>query len=214
MKNIFIRLFRLYPFTGGNVSNLGKVDGVSHWEFWKNSEVKPPRNRILVNINEVTNEKAFIMGKWKYSISTYSTILMDEYSYLITLYFKFTNNSSVWWYSGSKSAKLKYGGYAGRDTALTYNLTLVLHSPVHKVLKRYEEKKFNEKTFLQLRRKADIAAQGSCKNRTQAFDSDVLPCFSTGDKSVFLMRGRVFLKLFTSFTPKLTVSYNCFKFTD
>lgn len=58
--------FRSGSFSGGNTSHLGKVDGVSQWEFLRNSEVQSPRRRLLVNINERTDEKAFIMGKWKY----------------------------------------------------------------------------------------------------------------------------------------------------
>lgn len=172
--DIFIYFF-LYPLTGGNVSELRKVDGVSHWEFWKNSERKGPRNRFLININEVTGERAFVMGKWKYVKSKAGVPGMSTSSPVSC---KFTNFFVGG--TGNKGSKLKFGGYAGRDNELSYNLSMVLHSPVHKVLRRYREKKYNEKEFLQLRRKANIAMQGSCKNRTQTSYSVILPCFSKG----------------------------------
>lgn len=54
-----------YAAAGGNVSQLGHIDGINQWDYLTKSQVKSPRKEILLNIDEVKGEEAMIMGNWK-----------------------------------------------------------------------------------------------------------------------------------------------------
>ncbi|CAA9995172.1 unnamed protein product [Nesidiocoris tenuis] len=56
----------LYVAGGGNVSDLGEIDGVSHWDFFARPGAEAPRNEILHNIDEITRYSAIRMGSYKY----------------------------------------------------------------------------------------------------------------------------------------------------
>lgn len=51
-------------FSGGNVDNLGKIDGVDQWRSLTNT-LTPIRLTLLVNIDEKSGEEAFIFNQWK-----------------------------------------------------------------------------------------------------------------------------------------------------
>lgn len=49
---------------GGNVENLGNIDGVNQWTSLNNT-LKPIRSTILINIDESRGEEALIFDRWK-----------------------------------------------------------------------------------------------------------------------------------------------------
>jgi len=51
-------------FSGGNVDNLGKIDGVDQWRSLTNT-LTPIRLTLLVNIDEKSGEEALIFNQWK-----------------------------------------------------------------------------------------------------------------------------------------------------
>ncbi|KAL6953788.1 N-acetylgalactosamine-4-sulfatase, partial [Sarracenia purpurea var. burkii] len=55
-----------YAAGGGNVSQLGHIDGVNQWDHLTKPNVKSPRKEILLNIDEVKGEEAIISGNWKF----------------------------------------------------------------------------------------------------------------------------------------------------
>jgi hypothetical protein len=53
-----------YDFKGGDVRELGKIDGMSQWKAWK-KEGPPARDQFLYNIDDSYNNSAVRIGPWK-----------------------------------------------------------------------------------------------------------------------------------------------------
>ncbi|XP_025421961.1 arylsulfatase B-like isoform X2 [Sipha flava] len=54
----------LYTAAGGNVEDLGQIDGVNQWTSLTNTS-EQMRSKILININEKIGEEALIFKQWK-----------------------------------------------------------------------------------------------------------------------------------------------------
>ena len=55
----------LYSAAGGNVSDLGDIDGVDHWPFFSKKDLSPPRHTLLLNIDEVGKTEGAIHRQYK-----------------------------------------------------------------------------------------------------------------------------------------------------
>ncbi|XP_044260600.1 arylsulfatase B-like [Tribolium madens] len=68
----------LFSAAGGDVAQLGKIDGIDQWDALSNNN---PSNRseILVNIDEVDNNFAIIWDKFKLLQGSYNEGLFDQY---------------------------------------------------------------------------------------------------------------------------------------
>lgn len=55
----------LYTAAGGNVQDLGDIDGISLWESLTDGSALP-RKEILHNIDAITYNEAITIGDWKY----------------------------------------------------------------------------------------------------------------------------------------------------
>ncbi|KAF6199346.1 hypothetical protein GE061_007372 [Apolygus lucorum] len=56
----------LYTAAGGNVRDLGRIDGVNHWDFFTRIGRKQPRHEILHNIDDIYQYSAMRIGPYKY----------------------------------------------------------------------------------------------------------------------------------------------------
>lgn len=65
---------------GGNVENLGKIDGVDQWTSLINM-LEPVRSTVLINIDERRGEEALIFDRWKVVKS--KKISIDHSVYII-----------------------------------------------------------------------------------------------------------------------------------
>ncbi|XP_060859382.1 arylsulfatase B-like isoform X1 [Metopolophium dirhodum] len=54
----------LYTAAGGNIEDLGKIDGVDQWKSLTDT-LKQVRSKILINIDETRGEEALIFNQWK-----------------------------------------------------------------------------------------------------------------------------------------------------
>lgn len=54
-----------YAAGGGNVSNLGQIDGINQWDHLTGKAAHSPRKEVLLNIDEVKGDEAIIVGNWK-----------------------------------------------------------------------------------------------------------------------------------------------------
>lgn len=61
----------LYTAAGGNVQDLGVIDGISLWESLTNGNALP-RKEVLHNIDPVLYNEAITIGDWKYVNGTHS----------------------------------------------------------------------------------------------------------------------------------------------
>lgn len=50
---------------GGNVHDLGTIDGFNQWTNFIDASTRPIRTIILVNIDEIRGEEALILNEWK-----------------------------------------------------------------------------------------------------------------------------------------------------
>lgn len=103
---------------GGNVENLGQIDGVDQWMSLINT-LKPIRSTILINIDETRGEEALIFDRWKVvkskmismdhrNILYISDIIMIEFCdlYYIKNYTKYLINLSWKYFISIKQHKL------------------------------------------------------------------------------------------------------------
>lgn len=68
----------LFSAAGGNVQELGDIDGIDHWQHLSNDE-KAPRHKILLNIDEVSKTEAAINKRYKLVRGVYQQGYYDSY---------------------------------------------------------------------------------------------------------------------------------------
>lgn len=54
----------LYKLAGGDLSKIGKIDGMDQWSTLNGQKSK--RDRMLINIDEIFGLQGAIMGKYKF----------------------------------------------------------------------------------------------------------------------------------------------------
>lgn len=54
-------------FSGGNVDDLGKIDGINQWDVLK-EEAPTERTEILLNIDELQNTSGYIGFNGRYKL--------------------------------------------------------------------------------------------------------------------------------------------------
>ncbi|XP_069701954.1 arylsulfatase J-like isoform X2 [Periplaneta americana] len=118
----------LYSIAGGNVSSLGKIDGVDQWPSLLDNTVVKPRNETLINVAQADVMEAIIEGKWKLVKSTTKS---GEYDGL-------------------------YGEDGRGSPSPLYNTTGVTDSLVSKAITSLRLNSLEETTILQLRKRATI----------------------------------------------------------
>ncbi|KAJ4427265.1 hypothetical protein ANN_24883 [Periplaneta americana] len=114
--------------SGGNVSSLGKIDGVDQWPSLLDNTVVKPRNETLINVAQADVMEAIIEGKWKLVKSTTKS---GEYDGL-------------------------YGEDGRGSPSPLYNTTGVTDSLVSKAITSLRLNSLEETTILQLRKRATI----------------------------------------------------------
>lgn len=68
-------------FLGGNIKNLGRIDGVDQWNSFTNTS-KQIRSTVLINIDETIGEEALILNQWK--------VVKSKMTFVIKYDFKLT----------------------------------------------------------------------------------------------------------------------------
>jgi arylsulfatase B len=70
-----------YAAAGGDLADLGKIDGVNQWEALSNN-LTVNRSEILLNINDVTNTSAILSqdGRYKFLQGTRRSSLKNNHS--------------------------------------------------------------------------------------------------------------------------------------
>ena len=124
---------------GGDVTELGKIDGIDQWSYLtEDSNGTVPRKGALINIGDEDNIEGIIDGKWKLVQSTY-------------------NNGS-------------YDDYFGEDGRgfpnPSYNIDMILASPVFKAIQSVESNAIKDKNHMvvkinQLRNEAIVSCSGT-----------------------------------------------------
>ncbi|KAJ9591420.1 hypothetical protein L9F63_002026 [Diploptera punctata] len=70
----------IYAMTGGDISDLGEIDGINQWSHLiDDSNSTTPRKDMLINIEEENTIEGIIDGKWKLVLSTYNNGSYDNY---------------------------------------------------------------------------------------------------------------------------------------
>lgn len=70
----------LYAAAGGNLNDLGPIDGINQWQLLSSSH-GPGRDRLLININEVSRTEGAIIGDYKFIRGKNHQLLIDLYHY-------------------------------------------------------------------------------------------------------------------------------------
>lgn len=68
----------LFSAAGGNVMELGDIDGIDHWPYLSNDD-KPPRKSLLLNIDELSRTEAAINKRYKLVRGVYQQGYYDSY---------------------------------------------------------------------------------------------------------------------------------------
>lgn len=145
-----------YSAAGGNVSNLGDIDGIDQWEVISGN-VSTKRTEILINIDEESGYSGVLGygGRYKLLNGSFSNGLYNGY----------------------------YGDSGRNSTDPSYNITNVLNSPTNLAINKLTIKPLEKTTIEKLRKEIDIGS-GSCRsinrlylcNDLCLFDLYVDPC--------------------------------------
>ncbi|KAF2898700.1 hypothetical protein ILUMI_07475 [Ignelater luminosus] len=147
----------LYAAAGGDVEDLGKVDGVNHWPVLTETETSK-RSTLLINIDEVYNSSAIIGKNGRYKLVNGSTTYLE------------TDEGF-------------YGEDGLNDGNPVYNISAILNSPVNQAIRGNlilrKIKKIRKKTVLGNCRK-HLSKYQSCRyNDFCLFDLVRDPCETT-----------------------------------
>lgn len=59
--------FRVF-FLGGDVANLGEIDGFNQWDIFTTTNTTSKRNEILLDIDELENQSGFLAQNGRYKL--------------------------------------------------------------------------------------------------------------------------------------------------
>lgn len=74
----------LYSAAGGNIHDLGEIDGIDQWKSLAH-DLPAPRDRVLINIDERANSEAAILGRHKLVKGMYTVFFIFFLSYSLYL---------------------------------------------------------------------------------------------------------------------------------
>lgn len=109
----------LYSAAGGNVVDLGGIDGVDHWPHLNRGR-DPPRHELLLNIDEESKTEGVIKRNYKLVRGTYKRGYYDQY----------------------------YGESGKNHDALAYNFTLVHTSVVSSAIHAHLGHPMTQPTYM------------------------------------------------------------------
>ncbi|XP_024083759.1 arylsulfatase B-like [Cimex lectularius] len=135
----------LYTAAGGDTSDLKNIDGVSQWDYLKNVENSTePRGEILQNIDDVYGYSALRDGPFKYVNGTAFLGYLDN------------------WFGEEERS------------ALEYNISAVINSPVARIFKEVNNASLVEEKIASLRKMALVKCNET--NKYIKCDSKLQPC--------------------------------------
>ncbi|KAJ3648883.1 hypothetical protein Zmor_020652 [Zophobas morio] len=178
----------LYAAAGGNVRDLGHIDGVNQWNTLS-QDAPSPRSEILVNIDEVENTTSIITHNGRYKVLTGAFL------------------------NGTKDS---YFGESGRGTEVPpYNITRVIHSDTNQAIQKITNAPITEHQIVFTRAQVDLAW---CRNANYTpflncsnaclFDLEKDPCETTNIIDEQPDLGRLLLRRIEEFSVFLVPQGN------